>query len=270
MGKALVMRRVDFSANKLATVTVIENVHCTGIALSRDSISFTSLTTATLTAELTPAETTDPVMWSSSNNNIVTVDDGVVTAVGLGNAVITVTCGQRMAECTVNVTCVLTSINLATIDHRVLSGTDLNAGKDYCGTYTTGDAVYQKMFVYLSSEQTPSKYKAISGTDENYLGKYPIIIPKNTATIEIVNSGSPNLSVVACVFLNSSELTTYITGTSQKGCKALTNSTSYYASNNKVIITPPEIEGLDSFIFCTTLASATDPAPTTLTITFKS
>ncbi|MCQ2360200.1 MAG: Ig-like domain-containing protein [Paludibacteraceae bacterium] len=51
--------------------------------------------------------TTDPagsqVTWSSSNNSVATVSNGVVTAVSEGNAVITAKSGNKSAECAVEV-----------------------------------------------------------------------------------------------------------------------------------------------------------------------
>lgn len=50
-----------------------------------------------------PLDTTDEVMFQSSNTNVATVDtNGRVTAVGSGEAVITITCGDFTKECVVN------------------------------------------------------------------------------------------------------------------------------------------------------------------------
>lgn len=51
-----------------------------------------------------PETTTDELQYTSSDENVVTVDaDGVVTAVGEGNATITIVCGQQQTYCTVAV-----------------------------------------------------------------------------------------------------------------------------------------------------------------------
>ena len=42
--------------------------------------------------------------WTTGNEAVATVADGVVTAVGAGSTVITATCGSVKAECTVTVT----------------------------------------------------------------------------------------------------------------------------------------------------------------------
>ena len=57
-----------------------------------------------LTPTLTPSNTTDTVAWTSSDNDVATVtEDGTVTAVKTGSAVITATAGSVKAECTVTV-----------------------------------------------------------------------------------------------------------------------------------------------------------------------
>ena len=77
---------------------------CTGVSLNKSSLSFTSLNaTQTLTATLTPSNTTDTVTWSSDNNNVATVSNGVVTAKGNGTCTITATCGDKSATCSVTV-----------------------------------------------------------------------------------------------------------------------------------------------------------------------
>lgn len=77
---------------------------CTGVSLNKYNLSFTSLnTTQTLTATLTPSNTTDTVTWSSNNNDVATVSNGVVTAKGNGTCTITATCGSKSATCSVTV-----------------------------------------------------------------------------------------------------------------------------------------------------------------------
>ena len=55
-----------------------------------------------LNAAVAPEDTTDALMYISSNENIATVNnEGRITAVGAGEAVITVSCGEFSVECTV-------------------------------------------------------------------------------------------------------------------------------------------------------------------------
>lgn len=56
-----------------------------------------------LTATVTPGNTTDITLWSSSNHNVARVVDGKVVAMGAGTATVTATSGDRSASCTVTV-----------------------------------------------------------------------------------------------------------------------------------------------------------------------
>ena len=85
-----------------STLTIVNP--CTGIKLDRDTLTIARGETATLTATVEPADTTDKVVWSSKDDNIATVKDGVVDAVGLGETTITAACGDKTASCKVTVT----------------------------------------------------------------------------------------------------------------------------------------------------------------------
>lgn len=105
-----------------STAPVIENVQdetpaavpeetepdlsCVAVTLSDTNLDFTAADEkATLTVTLDPVDTIDTLTFVSSDPSVVTVsDDGVVSAVGEGSAVITVSCGSVSSECTV--TCV--------------------------------------------------------------------------------------------------------------------------------------------------------------------
>ena len=81
-----------------------QQVAVEAVALDIHELSLTTGDTATLTATVTPAGAC-AVKWSSSNPDVATVEDGVVTATGAGDAVITVTTvyGQKTDECAVTV-----------------------------------------------------------------------------------------------------------------------------------------------------------------------
>lgn len=60
--------------------------------------------TLKLNAAVTPDDAADKtITWSSSDNTVATVADGVVTAVKVGNAAITATAGEKTATCAVTV-----------------------------------------------------------------------------------------------------------------------------------------------------------------------
>lgn len=95
--------------------TVSINNPATGISLSRSNLSLAAGAVDTsLTATVTPADSTDSVVWSSSNTAVAQVDSatGKVTAIAPGTAIITAKAGSKSATCNVEVTC---AHNLITI-----------------------------------------------------------------------------------------------------------------------------------------------------------
>lgn len=61
--------------------------------------------TIQLEAEVNPSDATNKtIIWNSNNNNVATVSDGLITAVGSGECVITASCDNVSTSCHVNVT----------------------------------------------------------------------------------------------------------------------------------------------------------------------
>ena len=103
------------SASCTVTVTAAA-VPVTGVTLNKTSTSLYVGDTETLTATVAPDNATDKtVTWTSSNPSVATVENGVVTAVAPGTAVITVTTedGAKTATCTVTVTVPVTGVTLS-------------------------------------------------------------------------------------------------------------------------------------------------------------
>ena len=85
------------------TVEVVD-IPATGIALDKTSVEIFKNQTVTLTATVEPHDTTNAVTWSSSNSSVATVNEnGVVTGVSQGTAIITATAGDKTASCMVTV-----------------------------------------------------------------------------------------------------------------------------------------------------------------------
>lgn len=76
---------------------------CTGLTVSEESIRFNAIGGSWLMNVIpTPANTTDSMTYLSSNTEVATVtEDGKVTAVGSGECIITVVCGDIAVECKV-------------------------------------------------------------------------------------------------------------------------------------------------------------------------
>lgn len=94
----------NYSATCSVAISVPSLIECTGITLDNSSLEFTDTTTQTLTATVTPADCTQPMTWTSSDETVATVLNGVVTPIKTGTTTITSTCGSKSATCEVTVT----------------------------------------------------------------------------------------------------------------------------------------------------------------------
>lgn len=95
----------------------------TAISLNKPSDTLTVGGTDTLTSTISPSNASNKaITWTSSNNNVATVNNGVVTAVASGTTVITATTvdGSKIASCTITVN------NEMGYVHNTLVDTDLN------------------------------------------------------------------------------------------------------------------------------------------------
>lgn len=97
----------------------------TAIAMSDETAEIVAGKTKKLTANFTPANTTNrTVTWASDDDDVATVEDGTVTAVGAGTATITAT---SEADPALVATCVVT----VTAEPLVMSLVSCEPGKDY-------------------------------------------------------------------------------------------------------------------------------------------
>lgn len=113
-------------ANGTLTITPVQ-VPATAITLNTTSQKLTEGKTVTLAATVTPADTTDAVVWTSSNTKVATVSaDGVVTAVKEGTAVITATAGNAKATCKITVSKAVVKVTKVSV---TASARNIAAGK---------------------------------------------------------------------------------------------------------------------------------------------
>lgn len=119
-GTYTVTATITYNPKKFTGITKkVENVTCeivvsevavphpvTGVTVAPTSVTIKQGATVTLTATVAPSNADDPsVTWSSDNQSVATVVNGVVTAVAVGTANITVTTvdGGFTATCAVKV-----------------------------------------------------------------------------------------------------------------------------------------------------------------------
>ena len=195
---------------EISAINANNRIPCTSIALNKDTLSFTTTDTQTLSATVTPDNCTDIVTWSVSPAGIVGVNNGVVTPVGNGSCTITATCGSHSATCAVTVSGMAAPspalYELAeaktfngTSDYldtgvTLLSGGDLN--KDWTMLIDfTATKLAQASIIHCMTEATgwPGMYLSLTAT-----GAIQIVFPNNSANnnIKTVTTGQRTKFVI--------------------------------------------------------------------------
>ena len=108
-------------------------IKTTAISLDKNSLTFTSGSSQTLIATVTPSDSTQSVTWSTDDNNIATVDNGIITPKTNGSCIITATSGDYSDTCNVTVNLPTLSSITATYnqgDKIVYTNTSLNSLKN--------------------------------------------------------------------------------------------------------------------------------------------
>ena len=92
------------AGEKTATCAVTVTVPVTSLTLNKSTLTLLEGSSETLTASVNPSDATYPLIWTSSDVAVATVDaNGKVTAVRNGSATITVKAGDKTATCAVTV-----------------------------------------------------------------------------------------------------------------------------------------------------------------------
>ncbi|MBR3744717.1 MAG: Ig-like domain-containing protein [Bacteroidales bacterium] len=104
-----------------------KSIPATDIAIDRPSMEMYKDEIEWLAATITPEDSTDEIVWSSSNPQIVEVSDqGKLVALGCGTATITARAGSCQATCLVTVTELIIDVKTVKINKPVLN---LNKGE---------------------------------------------------------------------------------------------------------------------------------------------
>lgn len=108
IGNCKITARATNGVTATINVTVAEstNINSTSISLNKDTLSIYNGTNSTLIATATPPNHTDSILWKSSNTDVATVSNGVVTGKTKGICTITAYSSADAsvkAECSVTV-----------------------------------------------------------------------------------------------------------------------------------------------------------------------
>ena len=162
----------NISASCLITVEVpVESV-----SLSQTSVELIECDAILLTATIEPADYTEEVIWSSSDTQVANVNNnGMVSAVAPGNAVITVTAGSKKAQCDVVVKANYIPAQTITISKQNL---ELDKGDSYTLTATVFPQNYS-----LGKVSWSSSAPSVASVDSN-----GVITAKETGTATITAS----------------------------------------------------------------------------------
>ncbi|MCI6324786.1 MAG: Ig-like domain-containing protein [Bacteroidales bacterium] len=160
--------------SKVEYYITIADVPATAIALDKTTWEAEQYKYTKLTATLTPAEANTEVVWTSSDENVATVVNGNVTAVGVGTATITATAGVGVeATCVVTITdpTILTCDSAATLALSVGANNELYAD----GKYVVRGYVTEVAYAYSASSGNLSVWLADTKAGENTIEAYKAV-----------------------------------------------------------------------------------------------
>ncbi|QNK41550.1 Ig-like domain-containing protein [Caproicibacter fermentans] len=141
------------SNGKAAACKVTVSVPATKVTLSLSDVPVERGKTIALVATLDPPDSTDKVLWATSDNAIATVDDsGQVTGISAGNATITASVGDGA----ISVSCQVTTV--VSISELDLSDTELSLkkgeGHNLTAQVLPEDTTEDKTVTWSSSDKT--------------------------------------------------------------------------------------------------------------------
>lgn len=181
MGKALVLKNgVDFSANAVTTIEFAD-IPCTGITFAQNTYTISGYNDVTVEYTVSPIDTTDTVIWTSSDDTVVSVSGGVMTVNGIGTCTVTATCGEFTATAEV-------TVNIAYIPNWEFRA--INTNNEFVGY---GAASYNRLFSFGVGRQA-SEYNIVCSGSQEVSSPYAIKIPNNTAKIRISREASKGSS----------------------------------------------------------------------------
>lgn len=263
-------------------------VAVTGVTLDKTSLTLEAGQTAQLTATVQPGNADNQaVTWSSSDNNIVSVDaTGKITANAKGSATITVTTadGGKTAICTVTVTEPAAPIGVTAIALKASTTIAIGGTETLTVTYTPADANTGKALTWKSDNTAVATVDANGVVKGIAAGKAKITAtsttnPAITATCAVtvqavaVTGVSLNKTSINLQVGGSETLTATVTpadatnkeiiwNTSDGSIATINNGKVTAVSAGKTTITATTVDG-NKTATCTVTVTAGPPVPST-------
>lgn len=212
--------------SKIEYYITAPDIEATAIALDQTELEMEQYKYIKLVAMLTPADATTEVVWTSSNDKVATVENGLVTIVAAeGTATITATAGTVSATCEVTAksATVLTCAEAAQKALSVSADNEVLAGGKYvirgyvtalAGTPSTDFSTYGNYSVWLADTKDGGKVfeayqaKPVDGKTVAKVGDYveivgdltkynniPETVGKQNATIAFLADPTPQPAV---------------------------------------------------------------------------
>src|SRR6218665_1993191 len=187
-----------------------------GVTISPSAVSVKVDETVKLTASVTPENAADKSLtWNSSDNNIATVADGVVTGKSAGTAIITAASHsnpEKLASCTVTVTVAVEGVTLlAEGGVSVATGATLQLT-----VAVTPENATDKSLTWTSSDDNLATVSA----DGIVTGKSP-----GTVTITVASHSNPDKSARCTVTVTSDIVPLTALGVNPSSVSMLANGT---------------------------------------------
>ena len=186
-----------------------ETVKVTGIALDKTEVTIKEGEKTTLTATITPSDaTTKDIIWTSDNETVATVTDGVVSGLSAGSATITVTTedGNYSATCDVTVTAASTGGEGSTEKTITFKLDASTTGKSSSSYVTTATAFTNNDVSFKVNQWNPSSLQIKCNqttAGKNFTLYNTTAIPGKITKISIeITSGS--IADVSKIYLTTS------------------------------------------------------------------
>lgn len=204
--------------SKIEYYITAPDIEATAIALDQTELELEQYKYVQLVATLTPADATTEVVWTSSNDQVATVANGLVTIVAAeGTATITATAGTVSATCEVTAksATVLTCAEAAQKALSVSADNEVLAGGKYvirgyvtalAGTPSTDFSTYGNYSVWLADTKDGDKVfeayqvKPVDGKTVAKVGDYVEIVgdlTKYKTTPETVGKQNATIAFLA-------------------------------------------------------------------------